>query len=454
MGSEPSGRQDSAARRALRPAQVIVTAYGLTVVLGTALLMVPIARTGPGGADLIHAFFTAVSAVCITGLAVVDTGTHWTPFGQGVILALMQIGGIGIMTFASLLGLSVMRRLGLRSRLSTAGEAGQVGFGDLKRLMVGIVKASLVIQSIVAVVVFGRLVIGYGAALPQALWESVFHTISAFNNGGFALYNDSLMRYVADPWINLPLCIAVILGGLGYPVLLQLRKEWGTPLHWSMNTRIVLVFSSVLLVVGTVVVLATESTNENTFGPLSGPARLLAAFTHSTMTRSAGFNTVDTGAMDPATLLASDILMFIGGGPAGTAGGIKVTTFAVLYFIIYTEIRAHRAVNVFGKRLSRSTHRQAISIALLSVATVMISTLALMMTTDFTLDELLFEVISAFGTVGLSTGVTAELPVTGQLLLVALMFIGRLGPITLATALVFRQRPPLYEYPKERPIIG
>lgn len=454
MGSASPKARESDARRALRPARAIVAAYLIAVLLGTGVLMLPIAKTGPGSADLLDGFFTAVSAVCITGLAVVDTGTHWTPFGQAVILVLMQIGGIGIMTFASLLGVQVMRRLGLRSRLSTAEAAGQVGMGDLKAILSGILKATVLIQSTVIVVLLIRLLTRYEEGFPSALWEAVFHAVSAFNNGGFALYDDSLMRYVADPWINLPLCLAVILGGVGYPVLLQLRKEWGKPLHWSMNTRIVLVFSTVLLVLGTLVILATEWSNDETFGPLSGPTRVLAAFTHSTMTRSGGLNTVDTGEMDSATLLASDILMFIGGGPAGTAGGIKVTTFAVLYFIIYTEIRAHRAVNVFGKRLSRSTHRQAISIALLSVAVVMVSTLVLMMTTDFTLDALLFEVISAFGTVGLSTGVTGDLPAAGQILLVALMFIGRLGPITLATALVFRERPPLYEYPKERPIIG
>lgn len=447
-------RRESDARKALRPARAIVATYVVAVVIGTVLLMIPVAKTGKGSADLLDAFFTAVSAICITGLAVVDTGTHWTPFGQGVILILMQIGGIGIMAFASLLGLSVMRRLGFKSRLSTAESAGQVSSGDLKRLLHGIVKTSLVIQAAIALVILIRLLIGYEMRFLSALWESVFHAIAAFNNAGFALYDDSLTRYVSDGWILIPVCIGVILGGVGYPVLLQLRKEWGKPLHWSMNTRIVLAFSGVLLVLGTVFVLAIEWFNDRTFGPLSGAGRVLAAFTHSTMTRSGGLNTVDTGELDSATLLASDILMFIGSGPAGTAGGIKVTTFAVLYFIIYTEIRGHRAVNVFGKRLSRAAHRQAITVALLAVATVMISTLILMITTNFILDDVLFEVISAFGTVGLSTGITSDLPAGGQLLLIALMFIGRLGPITLATALVFRERPPLYEYPKERPIIG
>lgn len=441
-------------KRSLHPAQVIVFAYGLALMLGTAALMLPAARVGPGRASFVEAVFTATSAVCITGLIVVDTPTYWTSFGHVVILVLVQIGGIGIMTFASLLGLSVMRRIGLRSRLSTANEARTTDIGDVRRLMGGIVKTSLIIEFLVFLALLARLAMGYDVSFPRAAWLAAFHSVSAFNNGGFALHSDSLMRYVGDPWVCLPLAMAVILGGLGYPVLFQLRRELGRPLHWSMNTRLVLLFTSVLLFLGTVFAMFTEWANPRTLGPLSIPEKILAAFTHSTMSRSAGFNSIDTSAMESVTWLGTDVLMFIGGGPAGTAGGIKVTTFGVLFFIIYTEIRGERAVNVLGKRLPRSTHRQAISIALLAVAAVVASTMALMATTEFGLDRILFEVISAFGTVGLSTGITGELPELAQLFLAALMFAGRLGPVTLASALVLRHRNRLYELPKERPIIG
>ncbi|MEU5554382.1 MULTISPECIES: TrkH family potassium uptake protein [unclassified Micromonospora] len=441
-------------RRWIRPPQVIVFAYAVSVVLGTGALMLPAAHPGPGRATFVEALFTAVSAVCITGLVVVDTPTYWTPLGHVVILVLIQIGGIGVMTFASLLGLSVMRRIGLRSRLSMAQEVKTVDIGSVGALVTGIVKTTLAIEAVVALVVFVRLLAGYESAPGRAAWLAVFHTVSAFNNGGFALHSDSLVRYVADPWVCLPLCAAVILGGMGYPVLLQLRREWGSPLHWTMNTRIVLLMSGTLLLLGSIFVTVSEWSNRGTFGPLGVPAKLLAGFTHSTMARSAGFNSVDTSAMEPVTWLGTSVLMFIGGGPAGTAGGIKVTTFAVLLFVIITEIRGERAVNILGKRLPRSTHRQAISIALLAVAVVVSSTIALMAATDFGLDRTLFEVVSAFATVGLSTGITADLPAAAQVLLVVLMFVGRLGPITLATALVFRHRTRLYELPKERPIIG
>ncbi len=441
-------------RRRMRPGQAIILAYGLVLTMGTLALWLPAARDGAGRATFVEALFTAGSAICITGLVVVDTPTYWSPVGQVIIAALIQIGGIGIMSFASVLGLSVMRRLGLRSRLSTATEVKGVDLGDMRRLVTGIVKATALIEAAVAALVFVRLVIAYESSPSRALWLAVFHTISAFNNGGFALHSDSLMRYVADPWICLPLSAAVILGGLGYPVLLQLRRELRSPLRWTMNTRIMLLGTPALLALGTGAVALTEWSNRATLEPLSPGAKVLAAFTHSTMSRSAGFNSVDTSAMDPVTWLITDVLMFIGGGPAGTAGGIKVTTFLVLFFIIYTEVRGERAVNILGKRLPRSTHRQAISIALLAVAIVMGSTLGLMAATDFGLDRTLFEVTSAFGTVGMSTGITADLPVAAQLHLVVLMFVGRLGPITLATALVLRHRTRLYELPKERPILG
>ena len=221
-----------------------------------------------------------------------------------------------------------------------------------------------------------------------------------------------------------------------------------------MNTRIVVAGTLVLLVLGTAYITVIEWSNPNTLGPLDGPGKLLAGFFQAVQTRTAGFNSVDIGQLDSATLLGMDILMLIGGGPAGTAGGIKITTFAVLFFIIWTEVRGQVAVNVFGKRLSRAVHREAITIALLAVGVIIAATTALMLMTDISLDALLFETISAFATVGLSTGITAGLPWGGQVILILLMFIGRLGPITFASAIALRERHTTYELPKERPIIG
>ncbi|MFP7760593.1 TrkH family potassium uptake protein [Marisediminicola sp. LYQ85] len=438
----------------LHPAQIVVAGFAGTILIGTAVLMLPNARLGPGGASFFEALFTATSAVCVTGLIIVDTPEYWSLFGQIVILLLIQIGGFGIMTFASVIGLAVVRKMSLRSKLTAAAEIKSMGLSDVKGLVLGVVRISLVVELVVAVLLAARFALGYEEPLARAIWLGVFHSVSSFNNAGFALFSNSLIPFVDDPFICLPICAATILGGLGFPVIMQLRKHFTSPISWSMNTRIVVVGTITLLVSGTVYLTAVEWNNPATLGALTWPAKLLAGFTQSVQARTAGFNSIDTSMMDPASWLGTDVLMFIGGGPAGTAGGIKITTFAVLFFILVTEIRGEVAVNVFGKRLSRAVHRQAITIILLAVGVVTISTVALMLMSDISMDRLLFEVVSAFATVGLSTGITAQLPIAGQIILILLMFIGRLGPITLASALALRERPVPYEFPKERPILG
>ncbi|WP_026550441.1 potassium transporter TrkG [Arthrobacter sp. Br18] len=436
------------------PAQFIVLGFAAAILAGTALLTLPAARAGAGGATILEALFTATSAVCVTGLIIVDTPVYWTPLGHGIILGLIQLGGFGIMSFASLLGVLLARRLGLRSRLTAAAETRSAGFGDVRRVLLGVLKLSLLVEAVTALSLAARFELAYGYSPAESAWLGIFHSVSSFNNAGFALFSDSLIQFASDPWVCVPVALAVIIGGLGFPVLFELRREFRRPLHWSMNTNLVLSGTAVLLVGGGVFITAVEWSNPGTLGPMNPAGKIHAGFFQSVMTRTAGFNSVDFAELHPVTWLAMDVLMFIGGGPAGTAGGLKVTTFGVLFFILYTEIRGGPAVNIFGKRLSRAVHRQAITIVLLAVTVVVGSTMFLMLITDFGLDRLLFEVVSAFGTVGLSTGITAQLPPVGQILLVIVMFMGRLGPITLASALALRSKPILYEYPKERPLIG
>nr|KEP24570.1 ATPase [Georgenia sp. SUBG003] len=453
--------------RFTHPAQVVVTSFALALTIGTVLLMLPVsvvdnppadllpAPTGrAGGAPFVDALFTAGSAVFVTGLVVVDTATYWSGLGQAVILGLIEVGGLGIMTFASLLGVLLFRRLGLHQRMVTSASLGTLSMADLRGVLLGVAKVALSVQAATALVLALRLATAYDYPPGRALWHGVFHAVSAFNNAGFALYPDNLMGFVEDPWVCLPLAAAVILGGLGFPVLLELRRHYRLPRTWSMNTKVVLAGTAVLLLVGFVTVTALEWGNPETLGPLAWPGKLLAGFFTAVAARTAGFNTVDVAEMHTQTWFAHDVLMFVGAGPAGTGGGIKITTFAVLLFIIVTEIRGETAVNVFGKRLARSVHREAVTVALLAVAVVMTGTWTLMIMTEFSLDQLLFEVVSAFATVGLTTGITHLLPDAGQVLLVVIMFVGRVGPITLATALAVRTRRLMYELPKERPIIG
>ncbi|MDX2026260.1 TrkH family potassium uptake protein [Microcella sp.] len=442
------------ARRTLSPPQTVVLAFFAAIAVCTLLLSLPIAHAPGVEVTFLEAAFTAVSAVCVTGHIVVDTATAWSPFGHAVIVAFIQIGGLGIMLVASLIGLALLRKISLRGRMIAGTENRAVTTGDASRLTRGILLTSLVIEAIVAMVLTLQFWLSYGVDLPTAFGRGVFLAISSFNNAGFAPFSDNMIGFATDPIVVLPLCIATILGGLGFPVLLQLRRELRRPLHWTMNTNLVLAMTALLLVVGTVMIALFEWNNGATIGEMSPVDRVLVSFFHSVQARTAGFNSVDIGQLEPETLLGIDVLMFIGGGPAGTAGGIKVTTFAVLLFIIITELRGEGAVNIFGKRLSRAVHREAITITLLSLAAVMSATIALMIMTHLSLDVLLFESISAFATVGLSTGITASLPPAGQIILMVLMFLGRLGPLTLGTALVLRQRKVLYELPKERPVIG
>lgn len=438
----------------LHPAQAVVAGFAAAVMVGTLLLWLPPMTVESGGTSFVDALFTATSAVCVTGLTVVDTAVHWSPLGHAVILLLIQAGGLGIMIFASLIGLVLARKLSVRARLNTAAEAKAVGYDDVRGLVRGIVLISFAIEGATWAFLFPRFLFGYDYSPTDAAWHALFHAVSSFNNAGFALYSDNMMGFVDDPFISLPMCAAIILGGLGFPVIMQLRKEFTRPLHWSMNTRLVIWGTVVLLVGGTVYLSIAEWSNPDTFGGLDPAAKILAAFFMSTQTRTAGFNNVDVGLMHDESWVVMDVLMFIGGGPAGTAGGIKVTTFAVLFFILLTEFRGEGAVNIFGKRLSRAVHRQAITVVLVAVGAVIAATLLLMHLTELTFDVVVFEAISAFATVGLSTGITPNLPPAAEIVLVLLMFLGRIGPLTLGSAIALRERRILYELPKERPAIG
>lgn len=449
----PSGRA-VALRHAIRPTRIVAVGFLGAIVVGALLLSLPISKAGPGGATWSDALFTAVSAVSITGLTVTDTATYWTGFGHVVIIVLAQLGGLGIMTFATFIGLIVVRKISLSARLSSSTETRTLGMSDAKSIIRGVVLLSFLIEGIIAVVLALQFALAYGMAPLEATWYGVFHAVSAFNNAGFTLFAGGMIEFVADPVVNIAFAVATILGGLGFPVLMQLRKHLWTPRLWSMNTRLVLAISAALLVGGWIFIVAIEWSNPRTLGGLDPATRLLAGFFQSVQTRTSGFSTVDIGAMQDETLFGMSALMFIGGGPAGTSGGIKVTTFGVLFFILLAEIRGDLAVNVFGKRLSRAVHREAITVVLLAVAFVTASTIALMVMTGLPLTPVLFEAVSAFATTGLSTGITADIGWPAQMLLCVLMLVGRIGTITLASALALRTRSIMYQYPKERPVIG
>lgn len=460
-GSTTARRLGSWLRQPRHPARFVVFGFGAATVVGSLLLILPVSSESRTFTDPVTALFTAVSAVCVTGLVVVDTESHWSLFGELVILGLIQIGGLGIMTLASLLGLLVARRMGLRMQLIAQTETKTVRLGESRRVVIGVIRMSLLVETLVAVALAARFMIGYDQRGWHGVYQGLFHAVSAYNNAGFALYSDSLMGFATDPWIIVPISLALVIGGLGFPVIFEVTrslrrqripgKKWR---RWSLHTRITLVTYALLSAVGVVAVIAFEWTNPGTLGPLGTAHKLLVGGFHGLTPRTAGFNSLDVGSMHSATLLINDVLMFIGGGSAGTAGGIKVTTFALLAFVIMAEVRGEPTVHVMGRRLAAPVQRQAITVALLGVGAVVIGTLTLLVITGMDLDAVLFEAVSAFGTVGLSTGITADIPDPGLIVLIVLMFIGRLGPITLATALALRDRSRRYELPEERPIVG
>ncbi|AFL51251.1 Ktr system potassium uptake protein B [Sinorhizobium fredii USDA 257] len=436
------------------PARLVPMAFLIAIFVGTALLMLPISRAGPGAAPLLTALFTATSAVCVTGLIVQDTPTYWSGFGQGVILALFQVGGFGIMTGATLLGLLVTRRLRLSSRLIAQTETKSLTLGDVAGVLRLILLVTVTVELLTAAVLSWRFRYGYDHDWSDALWHGLFHAVSAFNNAGFSTYSDSLIGFAFDPLILVPIMAAVIIGGIGFPVLFELRQATRQPQRWSIHTKITLLGTAFLLVAGLAATAVYEWGNQATLGSYEWTGKLLNAATHSVMTRTAGFNSVNIGEMRIETLVSTYALMFIGGGSAGTAGGIKVTTFFLLGFVVWAEIRGQPDTTAFRRRIGAHAQRQALAIVLLSVASVGGGVLILLSVTSFPLEDVMFEVISAFGTVGLSTGITAGLPPAGQLVVIVLMYIGRVGTITIASALALQERNILFRYPEERPIVG
>jgi potassium uptake TrkH family protein len=446
-------------RRVLRtaiwhPTRIVPLAFLAAIGLGTLLLSLPISRAGPGGAPLIVALFTATSAVCVTGLTVVDTGSYWSPFGLATILLLVQLGGLGIMTAATLLGLLVSNRLRLSQRLLAQAETRTTSLGDLGATLRLVLLVTVTVQSVILVVLFVRFRLVYDTAFGEAAWHALFHAVMAFNNGGFTLYRDGAMGFVNDGWVLIPLMAGVFIGATGFPVLYDLKSNLRQPAIWSFHTKLTLAGTTLLFVIGTVLVLLFEWWNPRTLAPLEPGTKLLNAAFHSVMSRSGGFHAVDTSAMNDETLLATTALMLIGGGSASTAGGMKVTTFLILGMVVLAEIQGERDASGFRRRISGETQRLALTVVLLSIAAVGIGTLILLSLSPFTLSRVLFEVVSAFATVGLSAGITADLPPTAQLVLVALMFTGRVGTVTLAAALALRARQRPYRFPEERPIIG
>jgi len=452
--SRPMANQRSTAW--LHPTRLIIVAYLVAASVGALLLLLPVAVSGQSaGVGLDTAVFTATSALTVTGLAVVDTATEWSRFGQVVILGLIQLGGFGITTFASVFAVLVFRRLGLRARLATQLEQHQPDFGNLRSLVKRIAVFYVIVEVLGILVLSVAFWRSSADSFVSALWTGTFHAISAFNNAGFSTFSNNLVGYSGDVAVLAPVMLLVIIGGIGFPVVLEVVNTRWHYRRWSIHTRLTLFTTAALLVIATFSYAVLEWNNPGTFGTMDSGERALNSAFAAVTPRTAGFNTFDYGQSGPGAQFLTSILMLIGGGSASAAGGIKVTTFALLGFVIIAELRSDREVNAFGRRLSEATQRQALAVALLGVGSVALGTLAIAATSpSLAMGDVLFETVSAVGTVGLSAGITPELEPVSRFLMSVLMLLGRLGPVTFGVALVLRRRQLLLRYPEGRPLIG
>lgn len=456
------------------PARLVLTAFTALIVAGTALLRIPAAFDGTQP-SLLDSLFTSTSATTVTGLATLNI-SEFSALGEVIILILIQVGGFGIMALGAILSVVASHRMGLHQRKLATAEFGTLDNGvlaeiDLRGILRRVAEITILVELVLGFILFLRLWTGGYENFARSLYSALFHSISSFNNAGISLYSDSLERFSGDPFLLIPMSAAFILGGFGFPIIIEvLRQVRGTatvgvrvrrrglaridPKRWSLHAKITVTATLTLIVIGPLVFAALEWANPSTLGPLDIGEKLLTSWFQGTTPRTAGFSTIDIGGLQEPTLLFVTTLMFIGAGPASTSGGIKITTFAVLAFVIWAEVRGRNDVNVFGRRLSRGVVRQAITIALLSVGLVITTALILVGTMDVTLTPALFEATSAFGTVGLSTGLTAELNGVSRALLTIVMLAGRIGPMTFVTAIALKKRDLPYRFPEERPIIG
>lgn len=433
------------------PARAAVLIFAAAAALFSVLLRLPIASADGRWTPWQDAVFTASSAVTVTGLTSVDTATYWSPFGKVVILVAIQVGGLGIVTIALLLARAVTRTVGLGGKIFAQQNIG-TELGEVRDLLQIVVVTTLAIEGALFVMIAPPFILRDGWL--DGLWYGLFYAVSSFNNAGFSVHEGGLMPFAGDLWVLVPIMVGVLVGSLGFPVYLNLLHARWNRKKWSLHTRLTTVTIAILLVAGAALWTATEWSNPRTIGDLPPGEKVFQGLFASVMLRSGGFTIVDTAQETTTTLLISDALMFVGGGSVSTAGGIKVTTLAVLLLAIVAEARGTRDVTVSHRTIPNGLLRVAISVTFLGAVLVLGATTLLTLVSDASLDRILFEVISAFATCGLSVGLSAELEPVGKYVLAVLMLAGRIGPIGLASALAVRQKNVLFTYPSERPIVG
>ena len=448
------------------PPRFALLVFSTLVLLFTALLSLPAAAADGKQTAFADALFTAVSTICVTGLSTVDMATHWSPFGRFLIFLGVNIGGMGVLTLASILGLVISKRLGLRAKLIAASDSnplrahggpvneGQtVRLGEVGQLLRTVALSTLLIEGIIAVLLFPALL---AAKVPfvAAIWEAPFYAAMAFTNTGFTPNAGGLTPFADDYFLLSVLMVGVFLGSIGFPVIYTLARHVWHVRMWSLHAKLTLITTVILFFAGAIAFAVLEYGNPKTFGSMDAVDTTFQAFFLSAMTRSGGFSVIDIGDLNGSSLVVGSMLMFVGGGSASTAGGIKVTTLAVLALAAWSEARGRTSVQIFGRRIPRDVQRVALSVVAWGSTIVALSTIIITQITGEQGGRVLFDVISGFGTVGLSTGVTANLPDSAIYVMALTIFMGRIGTVTLAAAVAATSRSQLYALPVERPIVG
>jgi trk system potassium uptake protein TrkH len=442
----------------LTPPQILVLGFAAIILLGAVLLMLPISSADGEVTPFVNALFTSTSATCVTGLVVVDTSMHWSIFGQVVIILLIQIGGLGFMSMATLIFFLTGKRISLKERLVLQEALNHGSMEGIVRLFRKVILYSITIEGVAAVLFTIRW--SFDMPIGQAAYYGVFHAVSMFNNAGFDLFGkiegapfSSLTSYASDFVINFVAMALIVLGGIGFMVLSEL-VEYRKCRKLSLHSKVVLSMTAFLIVAGAVVIFIFEYTNPRTLQPLSLQGKILAALFQSVTPRTAGANTIDIGGMRQATQFFTIILMFIGASPGSTGGGIKTTTFTTLVGAMVAMIRGKEDIVLFRYRLSQNRILKAITMTMIALVLVVFVAMLLSTTEPHPFLKILFEVTSAFGTVGLTMGLTPDLSTFGRIMIILTMFAGRLGPLTLAYALQPKPEKDLYRFPEGKITIG
>lgn len=436
--------------RKLKPTQVLVLGFAALILVGTALLNLPEASQNGKSVGVLDAFFTATSAVCVTGLAVVNTASHWTVFGKVVLLFLIQIGGLGFMSLTATLFLLLGKKIGLRQRMLMQESLNQSTTAGLIRLTRRIMLGTLIVEGIGAMALSIAFIPQYG--VKRGIFYGIFHSVSAFCNAGFDLIGEtSLTRFIYYPPVTIAISLLIIFGSLGFGVWFDIVDGWrqrrqknrsfkGMMHFYQMQTKLVLVMTASLLLLATTVFFFLEGANPATLEGKSVWEKIQASFFQSVTLRTAGFYTIDFTDMTQASQFLSIFMMFIGGSPGGTAGGIKTVTMALLLMQVIANVRGREEINLFQRRVDTDTVKRALSLIIIGLFVVVTMIFILSITENAELMKIAFEVVSAFATVGLSLNFTGELTAIGKILIAITMFIGRLGPVTIAFALAMQSK--------------